>query len=196
MPVLIVANETIGVVCQFIQRTDPTFPLLYFTIDSAIFAGYVAILTLVRSESAYLPSLRIASAGGVLLSSLIFATVIAPASQTGTWIQPHDDYWVRTATILLHGIAPILITIEFVLAREDRIPYMRALPRGYFWPLTYLIVLVLLISTGTATMPYPFLNPERLGWWAVLAVVCTLLALISGITFILLAIRNTVQKLV
>ena len=30
-----------GVLCQFIQKTDPVFPLWYFTVDSAILAAVV-----------------------------------------------------------------------------------------------------------------------------------------------------------
>ena len=41
---LIVANESMGLVCQFIQHTDPRFPLVYFTADSVLLAALTAVI--------------------------------------------------------------------------------------------------------------------------------------------------------
>lgn len=178
----IVLNQTIAVVCQFAQHTDPTFPLLYFTVDSAVFAGAVASVALARPDCPQLPSLRAGSTVAVMLSALIFAAVIAPASGAGTWIQPYDDYWVRTATVLFHLIAPILVTIDFVVhdIGDDR--FAMLLTKAYIWPLGYLAALSGLRLLGAVDVPYPFLDPTKLGWWTVVGAVGALALLIFLIT--------------
>ncbi|WP_100451165.1 Pr6Pr family membrane protein [Mycobacteroides abscessus] len=192
----IAINQAIGVFCQFIQRTDRTFPLLYFTIDSAIFAGVVAVVALIRPARLLLPQLRTASAVGVLLSSLIFTTVIAPASSTGTWVQPYDDYWVRTATVLLHGVAPVLVIIDLVVNYAGRaITAASVIVWSYLWPMAYLVSLVALVSTGIATIPYPFLNPAQLGWRTVLGSLAGLCALILIIAWALLALAKIIHRI-
>lgn len=192
----IVVNQAIGVFCQFLQYTDRTFPLLYFTIDSAIFAGVVAVVALIRPTCLLLPQLRTASAVGVLLSSLIFTAVIAPASSTGTWIQPYDDYWVRTATVLLHGVAPALVIIDLVVKDAGRATTAASvIAWSYLWPMAYLVCLVALVSTGLATIPYPFLNPAQLGWRTTLGSLAGLCALILIIAWALLALPKIAHKI-
>lgn len=191
----IVINQTVGVSCQFLQHTDRIFPLLYFTIDSAIVAGIVASIALIRPTCPLLPQLRTASSVGVLLSALIFTAVIAPASSTGTWIQPYDDYWVRTATVLLHGVAPVLVIIDLVINYAERATTASVISWSYLWPLTYLVCLVVLVSTGVATIPYPFLNPAQLGWKTVLGSLAGLSALILIIALALLALPKITHKI-
>lgn len=191
----LVINQTIGVSCQFLQHTDRTFPLLYFTIDSAMFAGAVASIALIWPAFVLLPQLRAAATVGVLLSSLIFTVVIAPASSTGTWIQPYDDYWVRTATILLHGVAPVFVVIDLIINHEERAASASIVVWSYLWPLTYLISLVALASTGVAAIPYPFLNPAQLGWRTVLGSLVVVSALILIIALVLLALRAVTHKI-
>lgn len=192
----IVINQAIGVFCQFLQHTDRTFPLLYFTIDSAIFAGVVAVVALIRPARLLLPQLRMASAVGVLLSSLIFTSVIAPASSTGTWVQPYDDYWVRTATVLLHGVAPVLVIIDLVVNYAGRAATAASIIAwSYLWPMAYLVCLIALVSTGVATIPYPFLNPAQMGWRTVLGSLAGLCALILTIAWILLAVPKITHRI-
>lgn len=192
----IVINQAVGVSCQFLQHTDRTFPLLYFTIDSAIFAGGVASVALIRPRCLELPQLRTASAVGVLLSSLIFTAVIAPASSTGTWVQPYDDYWVRTATVLLHGVAPVLVITDLVVNCAGRATTAASvIVWSYLWPMAYLVCLVALVSTGVATIPYPFLDPAQLGWRTVLGSLAGLCALILIIAWALLAVPKITRRI-
>lgn len=161
---LIVLNQTVGVACQFIQSTDPRFPLVYFTIDSAVLAGVAAALTLRGATGAWVQRLRLAAVVGVGLSAIFFAAVIAPATPTGTWFQPHDDFMVRTATLLLHGVAPVLVTAEYVL-RPPRLSLRDSVAWSYPWPLLYLAGIGVLAAVGGAeTIPYPFLRPAVTGW--------------------------------
>jgi hypothetical protein len=166
LPALILLNEGVAIVCQFIQRTDPRFPLVYFTVNSAVLAAFTATLALATRRFEWLPALRITSAVGVLLSAAVFATVIAPATATGTWFQPWDDAWVRTSTVLMHGTAPVLVAVDVAASAR-----WRGLPAwvsaGLSWPLCYLVGISLLTSVGMLAMPYPFLAPARMGWGTV-----------------------------
>lgn len=175
----ILVSQAIAVICQFIQHTDRTFPLAYFTVDSAVFAAIVAVVALVSPQCAKLPSLRSASAVAVLLSALIFATLIAPASNSGTWIQPYDDYWVRTATILFHFVGPVLVAVDFVVHDVGDVRILRSLSEAYIWPLAYLTGLYSLSILFAIQVPYPFLDPGQLGWWTVFGSVGALALLIS-----------------
>lgn len=163
----IVIVEFIATSCQFIQHTDQRFPLVYFTVLSGVFAGVVATFELFDFSHRWWPQCRVAAAVGVTLSALIFIAVIAPATPTGTWFQPWDDAWVRVATILFHGLAPVLVLVRLLLGPcPDSI--QRWLIAAYAWPAVYLLIEV----PGTLTMhwriPYPFLSPAQMGWDTVL----------------------------
>lgn len=193
--IAIVVNQTAAVVCQFVQHTDPRFPLLYFTVDSGVFAGAVALIALVCPGLGMLRDLRAASAVCVSLSAVIFAAVIAPASGTGTWIQPYDDYWVRTATILFHAVAPVLVTTDFVVHDVTRQRVAGTLAWCLVWPLAYITVVGGLAASDVVSMPYPFLDPEKLGWGTVIGSVAglTVLVLLFGAT--LLAVSAGIRAL-
>jgi hypothetical protein len=174
LPVLMVVNQTVAVVCQFVQSTDPRFLLLYFTVDSAILAGLVAVLTLAGRHGTWMWRLRLASVVGVVLSALVFAAVIAPATPTGTWFQPHDDMVVRVATVLMHGVAPIVVTVDYLM-RADRRAVGASVLWSYPWPLLYLGALAALAAVvGPDVIPYPFLQPGASGWVAVVAAMAVL----------------------
>jgi hypothetical protein len=195
LSIAIVVNQAAALLCQFVQHTDPRFPLLYFTVDSGAFAGAVALIAVVRPRLSSLPGLRAASAVGVLLSAVIFASVIAPATGTGTWIQPYDDYWVRTATILFHAVAPVLVTIDFVIHGVPRRRTRRIIYWCLVWPLAYIIVMGGLAVLGLVGMPYPFLDPSNTGWGTVLGSVGSLSALILLLTSVLLALSTGIRAL-
>jgi hypothetical protein len=161
----ILLTLTIALVCQFVQHTDDVFPLLYFTVDSAAFAAGAAGVALLRPTMSQLSSLRAASAVGVLLSAAIYAIVIAPASETGTWVQPHDDNWVRAATLLFHLVAPILVTLDFIVQDIGRAQLRTALTSCFAWPVVYLMMLGALASCDAVRMPYAFLDPSQVSGW-------------------------------
>lgn len=182
---LILINQAVGVTCQFMQSTDPRFPLLYFTVDSAVLAGIAALLTLLTGGRRGGWRLRLAAAVGVCVSALVFATVIVPATPTGTWFQPHDDWAVRTANMLLHGVAPVLVVADYA-ARAEMPSVRRSLVWSYAWPLGYLAGLMILAALfGGDVIPYPFLQPAVAGWPTVAGAVVALVALVALLGVIL-----------
>lgn len=160
-----------GVVFQFLQQTDPVFPLLYFTVCSALLDA-VVLSRLWWRPSAEHTGVEIAAVAGVLLSALVYATVIAPSSPSGTWFNAGDDLLVRIATVLLHGVAPVLVTVEY-LTRGPR-PAVRHAFVLLWWPMAYLVVVGALDALGLGKVPYPFLRPAESGGLAVIAAVLVL----------------------
>lgn len=189
----IVLTLTTAIVCQFVQHTDSIFPLLYFTVDSALFAVVVAGTALARPHCPRLPGLRIASAVSVLLAALVFAAVIAPASATGTWVQPYDDYWVRAATFLFHLVGPILVTADFITTDLRGMSLRAVVARCFIWPLSYLIILTGLSVLGVIDLPYPFLVPAKVGWPTVVVAIVSLAVLIPLLATVLYALNRCIR---
>ncbi|MBS1696701.1 MAG: Pr6Pr family membrane protein [Actinobacteria bacterium] len=194
LPVLIVVNQTVGVACQFVQHTDPRFPLAYFTVDSAVLAGVIALLALLVGQFRGAWQLRLAAAVGVCVSAVVFAAVIAPATQTGTWFQPHDDWFMRTANLLLHGTAPVLVVADYV-ARAEATSVRRSVSWAYVWPLTYLAGLLAVAAVfGGDTIPYPFLRPSVVGWPTATGAVIALIALVAVVSAMLSVLCRVVIR--
>ncbi|HUO37167.1 MAG TPA: hypothetical protein VMU34_04655 [Mycobacterium sp.] len=185
-------TEFPAVTCQFIQQTDPRFPLVYFTIWSALLAGLTAAATLWRPNWAWLVPARVATTVGVLVSAVIFAAVIAPATPTGTWFQPWDDGLVRAANVLAHGVAPVFVVVDLCTRR----PWRRLsgwLAAAYAWPLTYLAASSALVMFGVGPV-YPFLSPSQCGWSTVLMTIAALIVLVGVLTAILRALSVVVCR--
>jgi hypothetical protein len=186
---LIVVNQAVGVACQFAQRTDPRFPLYYFTVDSAVLAGVAAMLALGFRDGPSIARVRLVAAVGVVVSGIVFATVIAPATETGTWFQPHDDLPVRTATLLMHGVAPVLVIADY-LRKNSRLSVRATVLWSYPWPLSYLAGMgVLAALYGSDVMPYPFLLPSISGGATVVGAYAGLIALV-GLVGLMLGLSN------
>lgn len=183
---LTVAALATGVICQFVQRTDPRFPLVYYTVDSAILATAV-LLALQSPWTATAARIHGAAVTGVVFSALIYATVIAPTSPTGGWFAPHDDPWVRAATVLLHGIAPLLVVADYLGVQPPSSSTLKAAISSLWWPISYLTVMSLLAWSGLVQMPYPFLSPSASG---PVLVVCA----IVGLATISVGLAAALQK--
>lgn len=191
-----VAAFAVGVLCQFAQGTDPTFPLLYFTVCSAVLTVVVLGLAAVRPEAIVLDRWRGAVTVAVVLSGLIFATVLAPVNNGGPWFAPHDDVWIRTANVLLHGVGPVLAVADFFLHpfRTRAGPWRLAL--GWcLWPAAWALVALPLDLTGLAETPYLFLQVRNAGDVpVVLGAVVGLFAVVSGLGAALVAVRRRIGR--
>lgn len=177
---VLLVNQVCAVVCQFMQHTDPRFPLWYFTVDSAILAGLGAAADLAMPHARWVPALRHTAAVGVVVSAVIFAAVIAPTSPSGTWFQGHDDLPVRVATVLFHAVAPALV-IGCHSLRPTGLRGRAAVGYAFLWPLAYLVGLCIMVAArGPGVIPYPFLAPGQVGWGIVALAVGALSALIAA----------------
>lgn len=152
-----------GVVCQFVQRTDPVFPLWYFTVDSAILAAVASAWTLGDADGRAITSLRGLSTVAVVLSGAVYATVIAPMSATGTWFQPWDDLWVRAAIVLMHAVAPVLAVAQFLTRRAPKGNPSTVAGTWCLWPVLYVTLMLAIAGATSARIPYAFLDPAQMG---------------------------------
>ncbi len=193
---LIVAILIAAVVCQLVQQTDPMFPFLYFTIDSAVLEVVVMTCRLVgrAPDSLWFARARGAAAVGVILSALMFAAVIAPNSPSGGWFNAHDDLWVRTATVLFHGVAPFPVAAEFLVGSYPTRPPLKEATTFTWWPLGYLVTIAGLSSVGLATMPYVFLQPSHNGAGPTSAAVMGLWVIVIMLGSALLAGHRLVHR--
>lgn len=179
LPPTILLTEAVAVLSQFVQNTDPRSPLVYFTVLSGVLVGLVAAVeTATRHRGVWLDGARVTTTIGVVVSAIIFTALIAPSTPTGTWFQPWDDVWVRTATVLFHGVAPALVIADLVLRRPSLSP-MRWLLAAYIWPLTYLASIALVAKAFDVKVPYPFLSPSQMGWGTVSIAITSLAALVG-----------------
>lgn len=179
LPPTILLTEAVAVLSQFVQNTDPRSPLVYFTVLSGVLAGLVAAVeTTTRHRGDWLDGARVTAAIGVVVSAIIFAALIAPSTPTGTWFQPWDDGWVRTATVLFHAVAPALVIADLVLRRPLLSP-MRWLLAAYSWPLTYLVSIAWTATAFGVKLPYPFLSPSQMGWGTVSIAIASLATLVG-----------------
>lgn len=188
----IVLTEAAAVTCQFVQHTDPRFPLVYFTVVSGLLAGVVAALEMAtRRHYFIIEAGRVAAAVGVVLSATIFIAIIAPASPTSTWFQPWDDNWVRIATVLFHGVAPVLV-IAALLSRRSNLPLVQWIGAAYSWPLMYLACIAIAKLAFNFRIPYPFLSPDKMGWGTAsigIASVAAIVGIVAALLYYAVAAR-------
>lgn len=180
-----------GVVAQFVQRTDPVFPMWYFTIDSAILATAVVAGSLLGSDRSRVPHWVAGGATvGVVLSAVVFAAVIAPASPSGGWFNAHDDMWARLATLLLHGAAPIAVVLAYATTPYTTRPSWFHALQFLWWPLSYFIVITALAHLQLATVPYPFLDLSLNRWASVLGATAVLALTTTVVGLLVVAMRR------
>jgi len=152
-----------GVAAQFAQSTDPVFPLRYFSADSALLCSIACAASLAWPSSRCAWFARGMSTVGVVVSAIVYATIIAPASATGTWFQPWDDGWVRTAIVLMHGVGPALATAQFLVLPGPPARDLATAALWCAWPAGYLVATIGLAVLVGIPIPYPFLDPHAMG---------------------------------
>lgn len=185
---------TSAVVLQFLQHTDATFPLLYFTVDSAVLMVLVLTVSLTRPRSSTMDVVRGAATIGVVVSGVIYATVIAPNSATGTWFAPWDDMVVRTSTVLMHGIGPFLAVADFLTHDYPSVSTRKTIAWWCAWPMAYIFAVTTLAGVGIGHIPYPFLSPQTGGGvLGVAAAMAALTAIVALLSFALLHVRRKVR---
>lgn len=176
-----------GVVFAFIQRTDNTPQLTYFTVDSAILFGFtsakLAFSSVARPFMRYLAD---CASVATILSGLIWVTVLTPDG----FYPPRDDVPVRIANTLLHLALPLLSVLTFAFEARDREPRVRDAFRWLGWPTTYLVIMTVLTCLGLTHFPYLFLQPVTFGWLNVVLAVAGLVAITALLGMLLVGLRR------
>jgi hypothetical protein len=85
----------------------------------------------------------------------------------------------------MHGVAPVLVVVA-----APRLSVYHWLQYAYLWSAMYLAVLAMAASAGWDAIPYPFLQPSRIGWTAAISVFAALAVLIAVVSTVLCAISH------
>lgn len=167
-----------GVLCQFLQTTDRRPPLSYFTVDSALLAACTLSASLAFPSWRRIEHIRGTAVVAVVISGIVFASIIAPGTNGGSWFAPHDDPFARAATLLMHGVSPILISLDYVAHPIHSLRPSADAFRWLIWPLGYFAMVGPLATFGVLNFPYEFLNPDIVG-----APVAVLAFIVVGVAY-------------
>ncbi|MFV2197725.1 hypothetical protein [Nocardiopsis sp. LOL_012] len=116
-----VAVAATGVCAQMLQRVDPTFFLLYFTVQSALLCGLGQAVLVLRGRSAGWEAPRDAACTAPLVSAVVYLAVVLPHRP----LSPSDGALVWVATVCLHGLLPVLAVADFLRSGRQRTPRTR-----------------------------------------------------------------------
>jgi hypothetical protein len=153
--------------------------LIFFTTQINALAGLVTLAAAAgRTWLARNDSLRTAVAVYMLVSGLIFVTILRPYY--------HHHGLQHLADMLLHYVTPTLYAAFWVAAVPKRGLRWRDPLVWLVYPAIY-IVLALLFGSATGFFPYPFINLNRLGFWPTSANVVSLGAAIVIIGLVVVA---------
>lgn len=173
----LIAAGASGLLLQSVQRVDPTFVLLYLTVWAVLLAMAAQMLLLARPGARSGAWLRDASCTAVLVSGLVYLTVLLPA----TGLVAEDGPVVWAANALLHVVCPALGVAVTLRAPRTRMPSRGEVASWLVLPLGYLLVLGALAATDVAVVPYDFLAPSQVGPLGVAASVLGALALFAAV---------------
>lgn len=153
----------------------------------------LAVVRRGRGEPRMVARWRGASTTWVLLAAVIYATVIAPAAPGHNWFQAGDDAWARTGTVLLHIVGPVVLVVDFLSRPPSHSSAGGEVALWVLGPFVYLSTMATLVAGNVAAMPYPFLDPDEVGWAGVVGAVSALLVLLVLLGGALIAAQRAVQ---
>ena len=180
-----------------VDRFRPFEYFAFFSIDSSIFAGIVALLSGIwllqgKAETERQNILRL-----IVTVSMIIVGVVYHALLGDSAVAPEDiGYeWPRIPNLVIHTWAPIAIAVDYLLSFRGAKPKLRKA----LWVVVYpLIWLFLSIIRGLADgwWPYWFINPGSEG--GVVGMITYILLIAGGfisLGFIVLGLRLAAMKL-
>ncbi|MBB6000919.1 Pr6Pr family membrane protein [Streptomonospora salina] len=188
---VLIAVVGVGVGSQILQQVDPTFFLLYFTVQSALLCGLSQGALLLHARSAVWERARDASCAALLLSTVVHLTVILPQRPLAF----ADGAAVWIATVCLHGVLPALAVADFLRSARRRPPRSADVFRVWLpLPVGYLVLIVVLASASVAAPPYDFLRPGIVGWPVAVAACVAAAALFVILGLVLVAAHRRLAR--
>ncbi|MBU6280278.1 MAG: hypothetical protein KGN78_13635 [Actinomycetales bacterium] len=154
----------IGVGAQFLQRSDPTPPLLYYTVLSALGLSAVLLLEL-RTRGRGTDWLRGLMLTGLVFSAIVYALVLLPFSRDPVFSPRNHDHVAQVATVALHAVAPTIGVLDLV-RRPIAVRRRVAVAAGWLvWPAVYFSLIVGLAEFENLRAPYTFMDPSAAPSW-------------------------------
>ena len=123
---------------------------------------------------------------GAMLVYALLVGLVYHFLLSGYW-HPDTAWW--TAALLLHYVMPGIYLLHWSLSvpggrtRWVHVLWWQAFPIGY-------VTLIMLIGPGLAGYPYPFLDPDVLGWPSVLRTMIMVLLGYMGLSALVVALDH------
>jgi hypothetical protein len=174
----------------------PTEYFAYFSITSAIFAGFVLLvsgLVLLRgkSESERLNIIRLIAVVSMIIVGVVYHALLGDSA-----LDPRDyGYdWPRIPNAIIHTYAPILIVVDYLISLKGPRPKLRQALWVVIYPLAWL-GLSIIRGLSDGWWPYWFINPgSEGGVVGMLTYIVIIAVAFIVLGFIVLGLRLVIAK--
>ena len=143
------------------DRFRPTEYFVFFSIDSSILAGVVAlvgafVLFSKKEESERLMTIRMVATVSMVIVGVVYHALLGDSA-----IDPRDvGYdWPRIPNLIIHSWAPIAVVIDYLLSYKGALPRLRQALWVIVYPLVWLSFSVIR-GLLDGWWPYWFINPN------------------------------------
>jgi hypothetical protein len=174
----------------------PTEYFAYFSITSAIFAGFVLLvsgLVLLRgkSESERLNIIRLIAVVSMIIVGVVYHALLGDSA-----LDPRDyGYdWPRIPNAIIHTYAPVLIVVDYLISLKGPRPKLRQALWVVIYPLAWL-GLSIIRGLSDGWWPYWFINPgSEGGVVGMLTYIVIIAVAFIVLGFIVLGLRLVIAK--
>jgi cytochrome bd-type quinol oxidase subunit 2 len=174
----------------------PTEYFAYFSITSAIFAGFVLVVSgLVllqgKNESERLNIIRLIAVVSMIIVGVVYHALLGDSA-----LDPRDvGYdWPRIPNAIIHSYAPVLIALDYLLSLKSPRPKLRQALWVVLYPLAWL-GLSIIRGLSDGWWPYWFINPESEGGViGMLTYIVVIAVAFIVLGFIVLGLRLAITK--
>ena len=193
--------------CAFVQLAHWPLGFTFFTQLSNLYAALIALAQLNRRFRYRLTVAKYTATVSVLITFLVYLTVLAPATPGGMLAAYAQDHF---ASMALHIVSPLLCLADFLLNDAPARPWkMGCLRLALIPPVVWLLLILILGRCGVRwhgmIAPYPFLNyAASTGWFGfapeaadasslgigVFYVICAIIAIYLAVAALLLALAQ------
>ena len=176
----------------------PTEYFAFFSISTAIFAGFVVLmsgLTLLqgKSESERMNIIRLVAAVSMIIVGVVYHALLGDSA-----VDPRDvGYdWPQIPNLVIHTYAPIAIAIDYLVSVKGPKPLWRKALWVVVYPLVWLSF-SLIRGLADGWWPYWFINPGSEG--GVIGMITFILIIAFGfiaLGFVVLGLRLSAAKVI
>jgi len=176
----------------------PTEYFAFFSISTAIFAGFVVLmsgLTLLqgKSESERINIIRLVAAVSMIIVGVVYHALLGDSA-----VDPRDvGYdWPQIPNLVIHTYAPIAIAIDYLVSVKGPKPLWRKALWVVVYPLVWLSF-SLIRGLADGWWPYWFINPGSEG--GVIGMVTFILIIafaFIALGFVVLGLRLSAAKVI
>lgn len=154
--ILIIIFEVLGITIYIMNNSN--FDFSYYTHDSnvlALISSSIYVYYLVRKKNIpkFVSILKYASAVALSITFVVVLFVLLPMSNFN-----FSKLLFTGAMPYFHILCPILCFISYILYEKHCIDTLKDVLRGFYYTITYTLVLIILNVLSIVDGPYPFLR--------------------------------------